>query len=499
MNVFAYDPIGNRISATDYDETGAAHTSLYAANALNQYVSRTVPGWASVRGLAHSNAYVTVNGSAAFRVGEYYFGSDQFDNSAQAGFAELETVAVLGGATNDLVSVETNTAFVAAATETFTYDDDGNLTEDGHFRYLWNGENRMIRAEEKVSPPDRSTYVITYDYDHIGRNVAKDGVRYIWDGYNIIVENAGTANATYNTWGLDLDGTLQGVGGVGGLLTVAKEGESSLPAYDGNGNITEYVSEDGAIVSHNDYSSFGREMMSAGIQDHSHRFSTKPTCRRSGIVEFQCRIYSPYVGRWRSRDFVETHIPYAYLYNSVLLFVEYLGLYGNPVVGPGGSVWGPSTPYDPGGPYDPNPPWHEQLPDCPCSIPIDPSGCPDKNGAGDGWTSPDKTGHAGGSWEIRSNPTASGAGQQCVYDSAGNLINQGPGAGTPDRISPPEKWWHDIGRLARHVYFDGWQWVFGTNYDHETHPPNQGRDSNGNPCPPNDGSSNPPKCEEACK
>ena len=305
MKVFAYDPIGNRVSATDYDETGAAHTSLYAANALNQYVSRTVPGWASVRGLAHSNAYVTVNGSAAFRLGEYYFGSDQFDNSLQAGFAELETVAVLNGATNDLVSVETNTAFIAAATETFTYDDDGNLTEDGHFRYLWNGENRMIRAEEKVSPPDRSAYVITYAYDHIGRNVMKDGARYIWDGYNIIVENAGTANATYNTWGLDLDGTLQGVGGVGGLLAVVRAGESSIPAYDGNGNITEYIDCYGSIVSHNDYSSFGREMMASGMQGHVHRFSTKPTCRRSGLVEYQMRKYMPWYGRWGSRDPIE--------------------------------------------------------------------------------------------------------------------------------------------------------------------------------------------------
>ncbi len=37
----------------------------------------------------------------AFRRGEYYFGSDQFDNSEQSGFAELETVAVLNGADGD--------------------------------------------------------------------------------------------------------------------------------------------------------------------------------------------------------------------------------------------------------------------------------------------------------------------------------------------------------------------------------------------------------------
>ena len=53
-------PIGNRVSSTDYDETGAARTSTYTANALNQYTSRTVPGWASVRGLANADATVAV-------------------------------------------------------------------------------------------------------------------------------------------------------------------------------------------------------------------------------------------------------------------------------------------------------------------------------------------------------------------------------------------------------------------------------------------------------
>ncbi len=56
-----YDPIGNRTSATDYDEQGNPLLSTYTANALNQYTSRTVPGYAAVRGEAATNATVTVN------------------------------------------------------------------------------------------------------------------------------------------------------------------------------------------------------------------------------------------------------------------------------------------------------------------------------------------------------------------------------------------------------------------------------------------------------
>jgi hypothetical protein len=48
---------------------------------LFQYTSRIVSGYAIVRGHADSDATVTVNENAAYRYGEYFFGSDEFDNS----------------------------------------------------------------------------------------------------------------------------------------------------------------------------------------------------------------------------------------------------------------------------------------------------------------------------------------------------------------------------------------------------------------------------------
>ena len=325
---FAYDPIGNRVTATGYDETGAAHVSRYTANGLNQYASRTVPGLASARGFAHSDAFVTVNGNEAFRMGEYYFGSDQFDNSVQSGYAEVETYAALNCETNDLVSSVTNVAFLASATESFIYDDDGNLLEDARFRYFWNGENRMVRAEEKIAPPGREPYVVIYTYDHMGRNVMKDGARFLWDDYNIIVENVGASNETHNVWGLDLDGTIQGAGGVGGLLAVARHGTVAFPAYDANGNITEYVSAGGEILSHSEYSSFGRELVHSGSDDFTHRFSTKPLCRKTGLLEYQLRKYKPWCGRWMNRDAIEEDGGlnlYGFVGNRVLMSVDLFG------------------------------------------------------------------------------------------------------------------------------------------------------------------------------
>ena len=380
------------------------------------------------------------------------------------------------------------------------WDADGNMTEDARFRYYWNGENRMIRAEEKSAPSGRQPYVIAYAYDHMGRNVIKDDAKFVWDDYNIIVENAASSNATFNTWGLDLDGTMQGAGGVGGLLAVEKGAAAYLPAYDANGNVTEYVTVDGAVAAHYAYSAFGKQMMAEDAIGFSHRFSTKPWCETMALVEYEFRKYLPRDGRWMGRDLIESQIPYAFLFNSPYSYCEIVGLYGNPVAGPGGINWGPSSPYEPKGPFTPPPPedtsWAQNLPNCPCNIPIEPSGCPNPIGTGEGWSSPERTRHKGGSWEIRSMPNAAGAGQQCVYDAAGNLINKGSGAGTPDRYAP-----NGLFGTIKHIIIDVLPYYqnlykYGPNaaeiFDHMNHPVNPGADSNGYPCPQNDGSDNPP-------
>ena len=170
--------------------------------------------------------------------------------------------------------------------------------------------------------------------------------------------------------------------------------------------------------------------------------------------------------------------------------------YGNPVSGPSGFPEGPSSPYDPGGPYDPDGPnWWSKLPHCPCTILLKEDGCPLIAFDGEDWTAPKRTRHWGGTWEIRSMPQDKyGPGQQCVYDAKGNLINDGPGAGTPDKVSPG-----GIGPTICHILNDGWQYLISTSFDHLTHPPDCGCDANGSPCPINNGFANPPPKNLCCE
>ncbi len=78
---YEFDAIGNRLTATTN-----GHVSIYAPNDLNQYTSRTVPGYLDILGEAASDADVTVNGLASERLGNYFRTELSVNNTAASTF-----------------------------------------------------------------------------------------------------------------------------------------------------------------------------------------------------------------------------------------------------------------------------------------------------------------------------------------------------------------------------------------------------------------------------
>jgi hypothetical protein len=99
--------------------------------------------------------------------------------------------------------------------------------------------------------------------------------------------------------------------------------------------------------------------------------------------------------------------------------------------------------------------WKEGLPDCPCTA---------KEARNTGWKSEGKNeDYHPGSEECFRKKDPAGAcmpgqkspkGQQCCYDKAGNLITHGPGAGTPDKVSPDGASGFLFGATRRHLELD---------------------------------------------
>ena len=128
---------------------------------------------------------------------------------------------------------------------------------------------------------------------------------YLDDGWNRIAEYSGQSLQKTYIWGMDLSGTMQGAGGVGGLLAMRSgtSGPIYYPTYDGNGNITEYLAYTGSVAAHIEYDPFGNLAGGTAPSDQfAFRFSTKPVDPVTGLYYYGYRWYDPLTGRWPSRD-----------------------------------------------------------------------------------------------------------------------------------------------------------------------------------------------------
>jgi RHS repeat-associated protein len=252
---YNYDPIGNRINAQqDYDISASAPiTSTYVTNSLNQYESVTSGG--------------------------------------------------------ESISLD--------------YDDDGNLIHKDGVQYVFNCENRLV----EVSPlaPVIGDTKVAFAYDYMGRRYLKQSYVYsagewslvststsIWEGWNRIQEkvvlaaDSSNEEVTSYVWGLDLSQSLQGAGGVGGLLAVVDaDSDVDFYLYDANGNVGQLISAtDGTLHATYEYGPFGRLLKSTGSKanENPYRFSTKPMDAETGLYYYGYRYLDVDLGRWVSRD-----------------------------------------------------------------------------------------------------------------------------------------------------------------------------------------------------
>ena len=345
---YAFDTIGNRKTATFNSNTGT-----YTENSLNEYTQRTVPGYVWELGNAASNATVTVNLQPTTRKGQYFSEELSVNNSSSAVYTQLVTVGVLkdaGSNQQDIVTSSTGKVFVAQSPEPFGYDLDGDLTNDGRWAYTWDGENRLAQMQTLTNlPASVPQEKLLFGYDYQGRRVSKvvsnfngsswsaiSNLRSVYDGWNLIAElNSTNGLVRSYTWGLDLSGSPQGAGGIGGLLLISYQGSpvtNSFVALDGNGNVSALVDAGtGSVSGQFEYGPFGETVRADGpvAKANPFRFSTKYTDAETGLLYYGNRYYNPSTGRWLSRDPLGEGSDgnlYRFVKNNPVLLIDPLGL-----------------------------------------------------------------------------------------------------------------------------------------------------------------------------
>ncbi|MCP4351083.1 MAG: RHS repeat-associated core domain-containing protein [Desulfobacterales bacterium] len=253
---------------------------------------------------------------------------------------------------NQYTDITTTVNSDQQVTDSPKYDDDGNLTEisdyQGSLKYNYNAENRLVSAAPEL--PMQDDIKVEFVYDYMGRRVKKTvsvwngswiqetEKLFVYDGWNMIceitTESSQPATEKYYVWGLDLSQSLQGAGGIGGLIATLDNSASVVYYYfyDANGNVGQLVNAaDGGIAAHYEYDPFGNIIKAEGEYRDSnpYRFSTKYFDAETGLIYFGFRFYDPTLGRWTIRDPIgeEGWINlYAMVKNNPISYIDPFGL-----------------------------------------------------------------------------------------------------------------------------------------------------------------------------
>jgi hypothetical protein len=167
-------------------------------------------------------------------------------NGSAAVWLAVTNRVVQNGTTNSV----TGSVFVAKTPEIFSHDADGNLTNDGHWAYVWDAENRLTRMVAPTAIPTGARYALNFTNDWQGRRtskvvsnwtgsawVAESTNKFLYDGWNLIAELDGTNGLLRSyVWGTDLSGTMQRAAAVGAGIGY---GASQLPVI-GGGTVADF-------------------------------------------------------------------------------------------------------------------------------------------------------------------------------------------------------------------------------------------------------------------
>ena len=202
------------------------------------------------------------------------------------------------------------------------YDSNGNLITRGEcqgaYSCSYDDENRLISLSSGTvyrsdfSYDGRSRLRVRTDYTWNGSSWLVSAItRYIYDGNRVIQErNSGNTPTVAYTRGSDLSGSLEGAGGIDGLLA-RSDGYSSgnwtshnFYFADGNGNITYMINSSQAMVASYRYDPYGNTISSSGSLSAAnvYRFSSKEIHVNSGMYYYPYRFYDPNLQRWINRD-----------------------------------------------------------------------------------------------------------------------------------------------------------------------------------------------------
>ena len=219
----------------------------------------------------------------------------------------------LGGTTVTTYTYDAANRLLASASPghsvTYTWDDRGNLTNDGVFTYTYNAAGRLVRAQSITA-----TIVYTYTADglRVGQAVAGAVTTYAWDWASAVPELLSQSTNHQSTAYLVGHETLGWWDGAAWAYILA----------DGLGSVRQAADATGAVAATREWDPYGVEV---GGWRGGPGYTGEWQDADVGLVYLRARWYQPTTGRFTTEDPAPG---YARIPRSLHIYVY---AWGNPV------------------------------------------------------------------------------------------------------------------------------------------------------------------------
>jgi RHS repeat-associated protein len=250
---YTVDAVGNRSDRTD-----AAGTQTYAYDDLYRLTSVTYPGPTTTS-----------------------YGYDAFGNRTSMTVARATT----NYSYDDASRLTTVTPPSPAPAVSYTWDNNGDLTQRGSDTFTWDFEDRM-----KSATVSGVLSTFTYSGDGLRNTRTTGGVTdtFTWDITSGVPQVLSDSNATY----------------VYGAGLIEQRTNAGTPYYylsDGLGSVLKTTDASGNVVNSYSYDVYGKTTTNTGAQANDRQFAGEET-DATGLQYLRARYYDPATGTFLSRD-----------------------------------------------------------------------------------------------------------------------------------------------------------------------------------------------------
>ncbi|MFG3285304.1 polymorphic toxin-type HINT domain-containing protein [Streptomyces sp. NPDC048111] len=170
----------------------------------------------------------------------------------------------------------------------FTYDADGQLSNDGQRTYTWNARGQLTGL---AKTGQNSTFGYSPLGDRTTKNIGGTQRNFLTDGSNPAAEqnSSGVTTATVTTAGLD------------DFLTRSENGQTQIYLTDALGSVLGLANSDGTIATKYAYDPAGQPIASGQTTTNPYTFTGRED-DSTGLLYYRDRYYDSATGRFISQD-----------------------------------------------------------------------------------------------------------------------------------------------------------------------------------------------------